>query len=64
MLPKWLAILPVLELLSKAYLGTIEKVTAGLKESDTLEIVTMREPWHSNLSCGQRERTRLVGMDV
>lgn len=64
MLPEWLVILPALELLSKAYLGTIEKVTAGLKESGTLEIVTMREPWHSNLGCGQRERTRPVGGDV
>lgn len=44
MLPEWLAILPALELLSKAYLGTIEKVTAGLKESNTLEVVTMTEP--------------------
>lgn len=44
MLPEWLTILPALELLSKAYLGTIEKVTAGLKESDTLEVVTMTEP--------------------
>lgn len=64
MLPKWLTILPALELLSKAYLGTIEKVIANLKESDPLEIVTMREPWPSNLSCGQWERTRPVGKDV